>query len=1233
MQQHAKSSATRWLRIGLWSVGALVAVVLLAGLGLHLRLSQGPISIDFLVRPLEAAINRDIAPLRIAIGRTVMRYGERGFGFALRLNDIRVTDETGNAVAEAPFAAMALSTNALMQGSLAPSSIELLQPKMLLTVTPENGLSLRMARQAPIAPAASAEANGLEQDLTPQLTTDSTVAALPLLDMLNDVLGKGARAPTRTTYLQTVGVRDALIVLDYHGQRSIWGLPNFEARRGELASGSRPRLEARGAVVTGGGAFEIGVAVAATADQTYAANFEFTDLIPADIGQAIPPLAALTAATAPVSGKGAIEIAADGMVVAGEAELQSLATAISTAAPCAEPISLDGVRLGLRYSRASGAIDISPSSIATNIGRATLAGRVVPPGSETADSIWRYDLAMTGAALGTGDEGLEPVPIAGARLRGGFNPATRLLTFDRLHIPLGAGAVNIAGRSTAATGMVMEAVISKLDTGVLKRIWPACVAQDARAWVRRAIHSGVIEQASIKIATRPAVGAASQTPAQLTMQGGVSGLSFTAIENMPPVASPAARFQLTGGQYAVEAASSSLTLGPGRVLTIKGGRFAIPDILAPVPVGTFTGEISSTLEAAMEFLDRSPVARLRQDGITPPPLGGQQTSTWTVSLPLINALQREDIALAGTMKVRGLQSLDTKGVGGVAIKGGAVDVQVSSEAIAVTGDILLNGVDFKVAGSRPLGQRASDQSGASLTLSATLDDADRDQLGIAVNHMVRGDVPVTITHSPGAGTVKLAVNKEDKASAAAGAGDNRPWARVKADLSNAELVLDTMAWRKLPGSPASLSFDVVALPGDASLLRDFRLVGSDIGIGGELRIGRDRRLQSFSFPDFSIDVVSRLTLTGKMRADNVLEVRADGTTFDGRKLFRSLFSAGRVTERDLPAARGSEGLDLNASIGTMIGVDDVSLHQVTATLSRRKGKLTALNAQGTLDGGGSLAVGLTETDGAPRTMVAETKDAGRAFKLVGLYRNIEGGEASLKVDLDGDTALEKSGILWARRFVLLGDTVVDKVLTKAPGSDGPVLTERRKGPGKRARLEFQNMRVPFRVGQGKLDLGDSFINGPIIGATLRGTVDFERQQVRLAGTYVPLFGLNAMFAGVPLFGDLLVGRNGEGVFGITFGIEGAIDRPEVLVNPISLVAPGIFRQIFEFDTTTPRPVPPGRKKRQKSAQAGSSSSEPITAPTAGASIGEAMPAATGPSKPAKPVKKKPVPNAVSEDAP
>jgi hypothetical protein len=70
---------------------------------------------------------------------------------------------------------------------------------------------------------------------------------------------------------------------------------------------------------------------------------------------------------------------------------------------------------------------------------------------------------------------------------------------------------------------------------------------------------------------------------------------------------------------------------------------------------------------------------------------------------------------------------------------------------------------------------------------------------------------------------------------------------------------------------------------------------------------------------------------------------------------------------------------------------------------------------------------------------------------------------------------------------------------------------------------------------------------------------------------VPLYGLNDVLGLVPVFGDLLRGREGEGMFGITFAVQGRMSNPNVLVNPVSMVAPGFLRQIFEFNSTQDMP--------------------------------------------------------------
>jgi hypothetical protein len=54
-----------------------------------------------------------------------------------------------------------------------------------------------------------------------------------------------------------------------------------------------------------------------------------------------------------------------------------------------------------------------------------------------------------------------------------------------------------------------------------------------------------------------------------------------------------------------------------------------------------------------------------------------------------------------------------------------------------------------------------------------------------------------------------------------------------------------------------------------------------------------------------------------------------------------------------------------------------------------------------------------------------------------------------------------------------------------------------------------------------------------------------------------------MLVSIPVIGDLLVSRRGEGVFGMTYSINGHAGEPRVGVNPVSALTPGILRRIFE----------------------------------------------------------------------
>ena len=121
-------------------------------------------------------------------------------------------------------------------------------------------------------------------------------------------------------------------------------------------------------------------------------------------------------------------------------------------------------------------------------------------------------------------------------------------------------------------------------------------------------------------------------------------------------------------------------------------------------------------------------------------------------------------------------------------------------------------------------------------------------------------------------------------------------------------------------------------------------------------------------------------------------------------------------------------------------------------------------------------------------------------------------------------------------------------------------------------------------------LGDSTINGPLLGARLNGKIDYNKQSVFLEGTYVPLYGLNSIPNSIPIIGDILSGgRTGDGLIGLTFQIQGTMGRPQIVVNPLSVLTPGLLRQIWETapqgQTLDPRTAPAAAPVRAQSSSA------------------------------------------------
>ncbi len=581
----------------------------------------------------------------------------------------------------------------------------------------------------------------------------------------------------------------------------------------------------------------------------------------------------------------------------------------------------------------------------------------------------------------------------------------------------------------------------------------------------------------------------------------------------------------------------------GQEIALSQGRFFIPDLREDPQQGEITFKANGATPTVLELLDHEPLGYIQSVGLKPDFLGGTAEGAFTLSMPMRPDLELDQIKYRGAARLN--DAIAANLVGAIDVAGGVLDVNLTEEAVEAKGEISIKGVTAELTWQRIF--NAPDDRQPPIQVTARLDAEARDRLGIKVNHLVHGPTPITLR------------------IARLGDGVTPPVMNVQADLTDAQLLFGGLGWTKPVGRAATIQLDVVPKEDGSTVLDNLKILGDDIDIRGGIALDANQRLKEFYFSDFSVNHLTHIEISATVRDDQVLDIKAEGPSFDGRQFFQSLFSAGQLDGSAEPV--DPFGVDLTARVGTVTGFYDATAKDVEVTMKKRNGRIVALDATAELNGKSRAAVHL-EQSGSARLIKAEARNAGDAFRLVGFYPSVDGGEASLEVNLDAGGPGTKSGTLWARDFVVLGDSVVNDVLTD-PNSEA-VLGEQ-KQQVTRQRILFNQLRAPFSVGGGKFRLKDAYMNGPMLGATMRGTVDFKGQMVELGGTYVPLYGLNSALGAIPILGRVLVGRQGEGVVGITFAIKGKLDDPSVLVNPMSVMTPGIFRQIFEFTGTVPDP--------------------------------------------------------------
>jgi hypothetical protein len=476
------------------------------------------------------------------------------------------------------------------------------------------------------------------------------------------------------------------------------------------------------------------------------------------------------------------------------------------------------------------------------------------------------------------------------------------------------------------------------------------------------------------------------------------------------------------------------------------------------------------------------------------------------------------------------------------VEAAALKATASNTGYQIKGDVKINGTPASVELAR-----SKDMPDAELHVSANLDEAARRRLGFDTGKSVIGAIPVRIT---------------------ARVDPDVPDERMAVDADLTPVTIDDLlpGWDKAAGRAAHAAFTLVRTAKGVRF-EDLALEGSGANVKGTLEFDPSGAVRSADFTAFDLSDGDKATLKAERAGNGPLRVVMRGDLYDGRNFIKSTLSS-----TSDPARRRQTDVDLDVKLGTVAGFNGETLRGLDVKLTRRNGHIRSFSMEAKIGRDTSLSgdMRVRARDTHP-VLFFETADAGALLRFTDVYARMFGGRMWLAMDPPTQEQLPQAGLLFIRDFAVRGEPRLDRLVAGAPPAGSAAQVNSRNGVG------FSELHAEFTRFTGKMAIRDGVVRGPVIGATIEGQIDYARNDVHLRGTFVPFYGLNNMFGQIPIVGLFLGGGSNEGLVGITYEMVGPVSAPQLNVNPVTAIAPGLLRKFIPSPGTFDRDfIPPSR---------------------------------------------------------
>ena len=1124
----------RWLKRTAIGLGSVILFFGLCFGGLWLRLGAGPINLDMATPWLASAIEDNIGQGNtVEVGGTqIERVGR--IRVAVRIRDVVVRDRDHVVVAAAPKAEVRLSGMAMLIGRLRAESLNLVDAELFVRITPDGRVTVSTGDNAKPIATGTASAPPF----------DGTLAAQPPAAPGG---GQAAPAATADTPAKSGNANGLLAGLDWLDSLSLTGLDGQNLNEIGLKNGSLViddqqlgnkfsfdnitlslrRPSAGGVAMSvgeeGKDAWSLKVLVGAPANGVRAIDINAKKLSTVNILRALRLKDMTYSADLPLTGDLKGEIGRDGLPTFFRGKLTAGAGSITDSDTPDYPMAIDAAEFNIEWDSARRVL-LAPLKIISGENRITLLASLEAP-NDNATPDWR--LGFSGGTILLAGSGTEQ-PLIFNRIAIGVRFDTRAHRVLVEQFDISNGEIGVAG--TASVDYAGEPRLTlgfagtPMSASALKRMWPVLIVPEVREWVMERVERGSLQRIDVAV-NSPVKNLSRRGPPipddGLNVNMIANGVALRPADELPPMRDADMKVRVTGRTATVSIGQASVDTASGRKLTVSDVVFEVPDMTIKPSPAKIRLRIDGPVPAAAEILSSDRLGEFSGNLLDPATTKGNVSAQLTLGMPIKRELTKADTVYTVIADLAGFSA--DKLVMNQKLEATALKVLANNAGFQVRGDVKINGQAATLDYKKP------NDGDADVRLQATLDDAARARLGVDLGAAVTGALPIKLIGKIGA------PDRENKFG-------------IEADLTALKLDNLLPGWTKAAGKSGKAVFNVVQKP-QSTRLEDLVVEGSGVSIKGSLEVDQNGDVINANFPVYSPSDGDKTSIKADRGPDGVVKVVMRGDVFDARGFLKSAMS-GRET--DVKSKSKPLDFDLDLKLGAVAGFYGEAVRGLDVKISRRNGNIRTFSLAGKLGRDTPLTGTLRDRAQGRDVIYVETNDAGAFFRFSDVYAKMFGGQLSLAMDPPSNDNRAKEGLINVRDFQVRGEQALESVA-------------QRSANGQQSSLTFSRLRAEFSRQSGQLSIREGVVKGPSVGATIEGSIDYPANQVRMSGTFVPVYGLNNIPGQIPILGLFLGGSN-EGLFGVTYEVVGTPAKPEMRVNPISMMAPGVLRKIFEFNT-------------------------------------------------------------------